>query len=143
MIEQLFSSLFSSLFQNGKRRIILIYTTSLQKQAKEAEDTAFLGSCTLFKLAESGLILVIQLSIPFYIDNSHLFHTFFSFHIFLVPIQYHCILSLLCVVPVACRSINVNVNIKMLKKWKIKMYIFQELFLSLCFHKGSFFFQTV
>lgn len=37
----------------------------------------------------------------------------------------------------------VNVNIKMLKKWKIKMYIFQELFLSLCFHKGSFFFQTV
>lgn len=39
--------------------------------------------------------------------------------------------------------IIVNVNIKMLKKWKIKMYIFQELFLSLCFHKGSFFFQTV
>ncbi|WP_455194187.1 hypothetical protein [Eubacterium ramulus] len=39
--------------------------------------------------------------------------------------------------------ISVNVNIKMLKKWKIKMYIFQELFLSLCFHKGSFFFQTV
>ena len=38
---------------------------------------------------------------------------------------------------------NVNVNIKMLKKWKIKMYIFQELFLNLSFHKGSFFFQTV
>ena len=35
---------------------------------------------------------------------------------------------------------NVNVNIKMIKKWKIKMYIFQDLFLSLCFHKGSFFF---
>lgn len=34
----------------------------------------------------------------------------------------------------------VNVNIKMIKKWKIKMYIFQDLFLSLCFHKGSFFF---
>lgn len=106
MIEQL----FSSLFQNGKRRIILIYTTSLQKQAKEAEDTAFLGSCTLFKLAESGLIQVIQLSIPFYIDNSHLFHTFFSFHIFLVPIQYHCILSLLCVVPVACRFVYYSEN---------------------------------
>lgn len=36
--------------------------------------------------------------------------------------------------------IGVNVNIKMIKKWKIKMYIFQDLFLSLCFHKGSFFF---
>ena len=36
--------------------------------------------------------------------------------------------------------VNVNVNIKMIKKWKIKMYIFQDLFLSLCFHKGSFFF---
>ena len=35
---------------------------------------------------------------------------------------------------------DVNVNIKMIKKWKIKMYIFQYLFLSLCFHKGSFFF---
>ena len=34
----------------------------------------------------------------------------------------------------------VNVNIKMIQKWKIKMYIFQDLFLSLCFHKGSFFF---
>ena len=37
----------------------------------------------------------------------------------------------------------VNVNIKMIKKWKIKMYICQELFLSLCFHKGPFLFQTV
>ena len=36
--------------------------------------------------------------------------------------------------------LTVNVNIKMIKKWKIKMYIFQDLFLSLCFHKGSFFF---
>ena len=38
---------------------------------------------------------------------------------------------------------DVNVNIKMIKKWKIKMYIYQELFLSLCFHKGPFLFQTV
>ena len=38
---------------------------------------------------------------------------------------------------------DVNVNIKMIKKWKIKMYICQELFLSLCFHKGPFLFQTV
>lgn len=41
-------------------------------------------------------------------------------------------------------SLNiVNVNIKMIKKWKIKMYIFQVLFLSLHFYKGSFFFQTI
>ena len=39
--------------------------------------------------------------------------------------------------------LDVNVNIKMIKKWKIKMYICQELFLSLCFHKGPFLFQTV
>lgn len=39
--------------------------------------------------------------------------------------------------------LTVNVNIKMLKKWKIKMYIYQALFLSLCFHKGPFLFQTV
>ena len=38
---------------------------------------------------------------------------------------------------------RVNVNIKMLKKWKIKMYVFQDLFLSLCFHKGPFFLQTI
>ena len=38
------------------------------------------------------------------------------------------------------KGVCVNVNIKMIKKWKIKMYIFQDLFLSLCFHKGSFFF---
>lgn len=77
MIEQL----FSSLFQNGKRRIILIYTTSLQKQAKEAEDTAFLGSYHLFKLTESGLIhvILIWLSIPFCIDNLHLFHIIHQF----------------------------------------------------------------
>lgn len=40
-------------------------------------------------------------------------------------------------------TLYVNVNIKMIKKWKIKMYICQELFLSLCFHKGPFLFQTV
>jgi len=38
---------------------------------------------------------------------------------------------------------DVNVNIKMTKKWKIKMYIFQDLFLRLCFYKGTFFFQTI
>ena len=93
MIEQLFSSLFSSLFQNGKRRIILIYTTSLQKQAKEAEDTAFLGSCTLFKLAKFGLILVVSiwLSILSCIDISYFFHTlFFVSHIFSTnPVPLH------------------------------------------------------
>lgn len=37
----------------------------------------------------------------------------------------------------------VNVNIKMLKKWKIKMYIFQLFFLGLCFQKGSLFPKTI
>ena len=66
----------------------------------------------LFKLAESSLILVIlmQLSIPFSIDNSYLSTHYFSFHIFLVPIQYHCIFSLLCVVPVACRFVYYSHN---------------------------------
>ena len=39
--------------------------------------------------------------------------------------------------------IIVNVNIKMLKKWKIKMYIFQLFFLGLCFQKGSLFPKTI
>ena len=34
----------------------------------------------------------------------------FSFHIFLVPIQYHCIFSLLCVVPMACRLVYYSEN---------------------------------
>ena len=38
---------------------------------------------------------------------------------------------------------SANVNIKMTKKWKIKMYIFQGLLLSLWFYKGTFFFQTI
>ena len=38
---------------------------------------------------------------------------------------------------------GVNVNIKMLKKWKIKMYIFQLFFLGLCFQKGSLFSKTI
>ena len=37
-------------------------------------------------------------------------HSYFSFHIFLVPIQYHCIFSLLCVVPVACRLVCYSQN---------------------------------
>ena len=41
------------------------------------------------------------------------------------------------------QSKAVNVNIKMLKKWKIKMYIFQLFFLGLCFQKGSLFPKTI
>lgn len=35
---------------------------------------------------------------------------YFSFHIFSVPTQYHCIVSLLCVVPVACRFFYYSQN---------------------------------
>ena len=40
-------------------------------------------------------------------------------------------------------KLNVNVNIKMLKKWKIKMYIFQLVLLRLCLQKGSLFPKTI
>ena len=56
--------------------------------------TSFMKLCLLFKLAKSGLILIIsvQLSILFCIDNSCFFHTlFFVSHIFStnpVPLLY-------------------------------------------------------
>ena len=41
----------------------------------------------------------------------HAFSTqYFSFHIFLVPLQYHCIFSLLCAVPVVCRLVCFSQN---------------------------------
>ena len=89
-------------------------------------NTGFRHFCTLLKLAESGLIQVIptQLSILFRIDKSHLSTHYFSFHIFLVPIQYHCTFLLLCVVLVACRSINKElfsqINIYMLLDFQKK-----------------------
>ena len=75
-----------------------------------------------------------------HLDKSVLMHLFkFPFTNTKIIIQYR-----LTYTP--CSDLNsvplydVNVNIKMIKKWKIKMYIFKDLFLSLCFHKGSFFF---
>ena len=56
--------------------------------------TPFMKLCLLFKLAKSGLILIIsvQLSILFCIDNPYFFHTlFFVSHIFStnpVPLLY-------------------------------------------------------
>ena len=68
---------------------------------------AFSQFSPLLKLAEFGLIQVILtwLSIPFRIDNLHLFHTlFFVSHIFSTnPVPLH--FSLLYVVPVACRFV--------------------------------------
>ena len=67
---------------------------------------------TLFKLAKSGLILIIsvQLPIPFCIDNSYFFHTlFFVSHIFSTnPVPLHFLL--LCVVPVACGFVYYSQN---------------------------------
>ena len=66
----------------------------------------------LFELAWSSLILVIsmRLSILFYIDIPHLFHTlFFVSHIFSTnPVPLH--FSLLCVVPMACRLVYYSEN---------------------------------
>ena len=65
------------------------------KQMPETRiNTGFRHFCPLFKLAKSGLILIIsvQLSIPFCIDNSYFFHTLFLVsHIFStnpVPLLY-------------------------------------------------------
>ena len=56
-------------------------------------NTGFFKQLDLFKLAKSGLILIIsvQLSIPFCIDNSYFFHTlFFVSHIFSTnPVPLH------------------------------------------------------
>ena len=75
--------------------------------------TLFMKLCLLFKLAESGLIQIIsmQLSILFCIDNSYLFHTlFFVSHIFSTNSSTIAILSLLCVVLVACRFVYYSQN---------------------------------
>ena len=67
----------------------------------------------LFKLAKFGLILVVltQLSIPSCIDNQHLFHSlFFVSHIFSTNPSTIAILSLLCLVPVACRFVYYSEN---------------------------------
>jgi len=55
-----------------------------------------LGSLS-FKLAKFGLLLIvlIQSSILSCIDNVYLFHSLFLFHIFLVPIQYHCYIAII------------------------------------------------
>ena len=83
-----------------------------KNKPRNAVNSAFLGSCTLFKLAEFGLILGIPTLLPYHLVLiTHAFSThYFSFHIFLVPIQYHCILSLLCVVPVACKFFYYSQN---------------------------------
>ena len=64
-----------------------------KSEPRNAVNSAFLGSCTLLKLAKFCLIQIIsiQLSIRFCIDNSYLFHTlFFVSHIFSTnPVPLH------------------------------------------------------
>ena len=64
--------------------VVLSKQVSYRYQRKEKSSrnglfSLFLKLCLLFKLAESGLIqvILIRLSIPFCIDNLHLFHTLF------------------------------------------------------------------
>ena len=66
----------------------------------------------LFKLAKFDVILIRfkSFSILFSFENSGFSTHYFSFHTLLVPIQYQLFFSLLCVVPVACRSINYSEN---------------------------------
>ena len=76
---------FLSNFQN--------YCHATKNEPRNAVNSAFLGSCTLFKLAKFGLMQVIlmRLSILFCIDNLYFFHTlFFVSHIFSTnPVPLH------------------------------------------------------
>lgn len=85
---------------------------STKNKPRNAVISAFLGSCTLLKLAKFDVILIRfkSFSILFSFENSGFSTHYFSFHTLLVPIQYQLFFSLLCVVPVACRSINYSEN---------------------------------
>jgi len=60
-------------------------------------NSSFVSIFPLFEFAKFGLLLIvlIQSSILSCIDNVYLFHSLFLFHIFLVPIQYHCYIAII------------------------------------------------
>ena len=75
-------------------------------------NTGFRHFNPLFKLAKFDVILIRfrSFSILCSFENSGFSTHYFSFHTLLVPIQYQLFLSLLCVVPVACRSFDYSKN---------------------------------
>ena len=86
----------------------------------------------LFKLAKFDVILIrfSLFSILYNFENDGFSTHYFSFHTLLVPIQYQLFFSLLCVVPVACRSINYSENNHLLVcKFTYKNYNLKLLFL--------------
>ena len=68
-----------------------------KKKPTKPVNSSFVSIFPLFKLAKFGLLLIvlIQSSILSCIDNVYLFHSLFLFHIFLVPIQYHCYIAII------------------------------------------------
>ena len=103
-----------------------------KNEPRNAIISAFLGSCTLFKLAKFNVILIrfSLFSIPYNFENNSFSTHYFSFHNFLVPIQYQRSFSLLCVVPVACRSFDYSKNNRLLVcKFTYRNYNLKLLFL--------------
>ena len=78
--------------------------------------TPFMKLCLLFELAKFDVILIRfgLFSILYSFENIGFSTHYFSFHILLVPIQYQLFFSLLCVVPVACRSFDYSKNNRLL-----------------------------
>lgn len=68
----------------------------------------FRAKCPLLELAKFIVILFHFrcFSLLFNLEKAPFSTHYFSLLKFLVPIQYHCHFSLLCVVPVACKWIN-------------------------------------
>ena len=82
----------------------------------------------LLKLAKFDVILIrfSSFSILYNFENNGFSTHYFSFHTLLVPIQYQLFFSLLCVVPVACRSFDYSKNNHLLVCKSIKKIIIQN-----------------
>ena len=103
-----------------------------EKSFRNGLFTPFLKLCVLFKLAKFDVILIrfSSFSILYNFENDVFSTHYFSFHTLLVPIQYQLFFSLLCVVPVACRSFDYSKNNRLLVcKFTYRNYNLKLLFL--------------
>ena len=97
-------------------------------------NTGFRHFNPLFKLAKFDVILIrfSSFSILYNFENDGFSTHYFSFHTLLVPIQYQLFFSLLCVVPVACRSFDYSKNNRLLVckftygNYNLNMYFLQS-----------------
>lgn len=89
---------------------------SKKKDRKVPILRTFQSKCPLLELAKFDVILIrfSSFSILYNFENNGFSTHYFSFHTLLVPIQYQLFFSLLCVVPVACRSFDYSKNNRLL-----------------------------